>query len=177
MECILKRTAKKEIRMVNLLHIWTIEKWRRFYDNKDIRSGLRLKFDKNVNPEVRRACKEFCKWLRKEYYFPIRVPIYVKSSKRIKAKDCQMVFATFFGPFDYMQEPYIKISTGDYEKMLMKYGNDNALASILASIAHELTHYYQWINGLQLTEIGEERQATMYSHYIIDEYSETREHP
>ncbi|EOO25981.1 hypothetical protein ICM_00435 [Bacillus cereus BAG1X2-3] len=45
------------------------------------------------------------------------------------------------------------------------------------TIAHELTHYFQWINDIKLTRIGYERQATTYSGYIIDEYKETREHP
>ena len=53
----------------------------------------------------------------------------------------------------------------------------NAIATILQVIAHEITHYYQWINALQLTEIGRERQANQYSRYILDEYAETREHP
>ncbi|MCL2670548.1 MAG: hypothetical protein FWF10_00740 [Clostridiales bacterium] len=51
------------------------------------------------------------------------------------------------------------------------------MASYLFSLAHELTHYFQWINGIQLTEIGEERQATCYANWILDEYAETREHP
>lgn len=52
-----------------------------------------------------------------------------------------------------------------------------ALAATLSTIAHELTHYFQWINSLQLTPIGEERQAARYAGYILDEYAETREHP
>jgi len=61
--------------------------------------------------------------------------------------------------------------------MQAQRGRDNALASILMSIAHELTHYFQWINNLPLTLMGEERQATIYARYIIDEYAETRGHP
>ena len=49
--------------------------------------------------------------------------------------------------------------------------------AILLTIAHELTHYFQWINALKLTPIGQERQATKYARYILDEYAETREHP
>lgn len=104
------------------MHIWTIEKWAKYYDGEDVRTGIRLKFDKMV-------------------------------------------------------EPYIRVATGDYEKMLIQNGKDDALAAILGSIAHELTHYFQWINNLELTPIGEERQATQYARFILDEYSETREHP
>lgn len=160
------------------MHLWTLTNWEKYYStSKNIRSGLRLKFDKDVNIEVKRACKEFCKWLRKNYFFPIRIPIYFKSTSTIKALDGEYVSATFFEPLDKYDEPYIRISTGDYEDMFNRCGQDNALAAILRSIAHELTHYFQWINDVKLTEIGEERQAKSYADFILDEYSETREHP
>lgn len=101
----------------------------------------------------------------------------MKESYQIKAKNGELVSATFFGPFDKMTEPYIRVATGDYEEMLIQKGKDDALAAILGSIAHELTHYFQWINDIQLTEIGEERQAKAYAGFILDEYKETREHP
>lgn len=161
------------------MHIWTIDNWEKYYNpcDKNHRTGLRLKFDKNVNEEVKRSCKEFCKWVRCNYYFPIRVPVYIKSAAKIKALDGEYVSATFFQPIDKFDEPYIRISTGDYEDMLKKRGQDNALAAILRSISHELTHYFQWINDIRLTEIGYERQATSYADFILDEYADTREHP
>ena len=93
--------------------------------------------------------------------------------------DGDSVIGSFFEPFTYDFEPYIRIATGDYRELLESDGRDRAISSILISIAHELTHYFQWINGLtsKLTPIGIERQATMYSHFIVDEYTEAREHP
>jgi predicted SprT family Zn-dependent metalloprotease len=74
-------------------------------------------------------------------------------------------------------EPYARIATGDYYDMLKEDGKDNALGGILHSIAHELTHYYQWINDVHLTDRGEEIQASRYASSIVFEYSQTREHP
>jgi hypothetical protein len=142
-----------------------------------MRSGLRFVIDKGVDPEVRRACKEFGAWLRKEYFFPIRIPVYVKANERIKAKDGDMVTGTFFEPYNRGHEPYIRIAAGDYKDLLLELGKDSALAAILSSIVHELTHYFQWINDIKLTEIGIERQASAYSSFLLDEYAETREHP
>lgn len=161
------------------MHIWTIDKWREFYDLADPhhRTGIRLRFDKGVDNEVKRACIEFSSWLRKEYFFPIRVPIYIKEAEKIKAKDGEMVSAIFFTPDDRRIEPYIRIATGDYYALKDKHGKDNALAAILKSIIHELTHYFQWINDLALTNKGAERQATIYTGYILDEYAGTRDHP
>ena len=86
--------------------IWTIDDWEKNIDltREGHRTGLRLRFDKDIDSEVRRACKEFAVFLRREYFF-------------------------------------------------------------------------QWINALKLTPIGQERQATNYARYILDEYAETREHP
>ncbi len=159
------------------MNIWTEEQWKITYENSYVRKGLHLKSDRNIDVEVRRACKDFCKWLRKQYYFPIRVPVYLKSSYKIKAQDGDMVYGTFFEPDDVFVEPYIRIATGDYYEIKEKYGQDNALASILHSIAHELTHYFQWINKIQLTENGYERQAKRYSELIIAEYAKNRDHP
>ena len=73
--------------------------------------------------------------------------------------------------------PYIRIAVGYYQEQTQKRGVDNTLATILWNIAHELTHYFQWINNLELTPMGEERQATNHANRILDEYAETRDHP
>ena len=161
------------------MHIWTIRKWEKLINTQDsnLRKGLHIRFDKKVDPEVRRACKEFCAWIRKNYCIPKRVVIYFKDKEFIRSQDGEFVSATFLGPFDYSVEPYIRIATGDYQKLYAKFGKDNALSSILGSISHELTHYFQWINGLILIPRGAERQARAYVDYILDEYQETHEHP
>ena len=160
------------------MHIWTIDNWKKVLpENNSRRKGVHFRFDASVDPEVRRACLQFASWLRSEYYFPVRVPVYVKGTKRIRAKDGDFVVGTFFEPFSYLDEPYIRIATGDYIELYDKRGKDNALAKILFSLSHELTHYFQWINNLQLTPMGAERQATQYSKYILYEYSLVYEHP
>lgn len=146
-------------------------------DDISRRTGIRFRYDRTVHPEVKRACSQFAIWLRSQYIFPLRVLVYVKGAKTIRTKDGESVVGSFFEPFSYLDEPYIRIATGDYDELSSNLGQDNALASILLSLAHELTHYYQWINDVQLTPIGRERQANRYSNYIIDEYSLTREHP
>jgi len=161
-------------------HIWTIEKWEKNIDldKEGHRTSLRMRFDKDVDSEVRRACKEFAAFLRKEYFFPIRVVVYIKNKPRIMAMDGDIVYGTFWSmDDDYSVEPHIRVAAGDYNDLVTKWGKDSALTVILLTIAHELTHYFQWINALKLTSIGMERQATRYARYILDEYAETREHP
>ena len=66
-------------------HIWTIENWEQNIDfmEEGHRTGFRLRFDSGIDPEVRRACKEFAAFLRKEYFFPLRVVAYIKNKKKI----------------------------------------------------------------------------------------------
>ena len=160
-------------------HIWTIENWEKNLEinRNGRRRGLRLRFDKGVDPEVHRACKEFADFIRKEYFFPVRVPVYLKNKKRIKCLDGDLAYGTFFRPDNYRDEPYIRIAVGDYTDLCLKWGKESALTAILLTIAHELTHYFQWINALELTPLGEERQAKRYARYILDEYAEVRDHP
>lgn len=88
-----------------------------------------------------------------------------------------MVSATCFLPWDRHVEPYIRVSAGDYEDLKETRGQDNALAMILNSIAHELTHYFQWVNDLTVSDADVERQAAAHSSRILKEYARTRSHP
>ena len=159
------------------MNIWEIDDWQDYYKDNPHRKGLRVRFEQDVNPEVKRAIKECIRWLRSKYDFPKRVRMYVKANRRIRASNGDKVCGTFFRPADRDIEPYIKIATGDYSELLAKRGKDNALASILDAIFHELTHYFQWLNDLNLTFIGEERQATHYASFLMRAYAETRDHP
>jgi hypothetical protein len=159
------------------MDLWTLNKWKSYYKNGEHRTGIRVRYEKDVDGEVKRAINECVSWMRENYEFPKRINLYVKSARRIKAMNGENVCGTFFRPADRNEEPYIRMSTGDYPELLEKRGKDNALASILITMFHELSHYYQWLNDLNLTLIGEERQATIYEQKRISDYAETRDHP
>lgn len=156
------------------MHIWYLRNWENLINltADGYRCGLRMRFDAGVNENVREFCKKFAKWLRKEFFFPIRVSVYIKKDYRIKAKDGEYVVGTFLWPAEYGTEPYVRIATGDYQDLKEKRGEEEAMWAILGSIAHELTHYFQYVNGISLTKIGEERQATTYSDFILSDYDE-----
>lgn len=159
--------------------LWVCDDWSKYVDFSFVwhRDGMWLRFDKGVDPEVKRACKEFSKWLRTCYYFPIRVPVYIKSSEQVKTPLGEVGSAFFWAPFDKTNEPYISVSTGDYCKLMEIGGKDGALASILHSIAHELSHYFQWLKNMDLPIEKKERQAKYYSNEILYDYAEIRERP
>ncbi len=154
------------------MHLWQLNKWRKFYSGTECRRGLRLRFDKGVDPELRLAILKFANWVRREFDFPIRVVAYIRSTEYIKARDGDLVSGTFWGPYDRTEEPCIRVAAGDFHKLVEKWGKDNAFTAMLQRLAHELSHYYQWLNDLKLTPIGEERQANSYEYAIVYEYAE-----
>ncbi len=154
------------------MHIWYSDKWKKYINSHDpaIKKGLHMRMDRSIDPEVRMFFLDFAKWLRREFVFPIRVNVYVKADYRIKAKDGDMVVGTMWRPEDANSYPYIRLAAGDYHELVDERGEEQAMWAILASFAHELTHYYQYINHLQLTLTGEERQAEAYTKRILEAY-------
>ena len=83
--------------------------------------------------------------------------------------DGDKVYGTFWSMYDdYNIEPHIRVAAGDYMDLCHKWGKDSALTALLSTIAHELTHYFQWINALKLTPIGQEREINALSQKILD---------
>lgn len=138
------------------------------------RSGLRIRGSRG-HPEVCAALVRFAKWLRANYEFPMRVPVYLSPCETVTSIHGEEGTASFFTPFDHNVEPYIRIATGDYGACKEKEGRDNALAGFLASLAHEVIHYQQWVSGGHATvsERGVIRKASI----VVNQYALTVDHP
>ena len=169
-----KRSQKVQ---VNVMFLWDRTDWTEFYGNADVRKGLRVLYEHGIDTDLKESIKRFILWIRRNYYFPFRVVIYIKSSEFITAKDGDLVSGTFFEPYYRTDEPYIRVAAGDHAKNLIRWGRDDAIAATLRTIAHELTHYYQWINGVDKPIRNLELQAYICSSIIIRKYAETTEHP
>ena len=136
------------------------------------RAGLRVRGHRG-HPVARQAIIRFCIWVREHHEFPIRVPVYLYGRAYVRTRNGERVSATFFAPFDRNVEPYIRISTGDYPALRSELGRNNALASILCSVAHELVHYWQWVETGKIWERGVRKKARS----IVDGYAETTDRP
>ena len=148
---------------------WSSKKYKKIYDNSDVRTGIALRFEKGVHSDIKSLFTDFTKWLRKNYCFPIRVAVYVKESETIKLMNGNTAWGSF-RCFDTFDEPYIRIPTGDYLDQAEIEGKENAAYTILSSFVHELTHYFQWINQFEQSDKSSERQANYYRNRIIDLY-------
>jgi hypothetical protein len=137
-------------------------------------SGIRIYSDKNVDVILKKAFVHFAKWLRCHYNFPKRVPVYVKKSYYIITKYTkEQAVASFFAPFDKREEPYIRIATGDFNDLEKEHGRKDAILLILQSLAHELQHYYQWLDDKEfLEDEAEEGSGELIAEYIEDGFEE-----
>ena len=167
-------TMKPILRRVKS-NVWAMTRWKSYIskDTPDTRRGLRLRFDPKVVPEIRQGCLDFARWIRQQYAFPVRVPIYIKAVARIRAMDGELVYGTCFCPERLEVEPYIRIAAGEASE-ISQAEKDEMLAAVIHTMAHELTHYFQWINQLELTPLGAERQANRYAREIVAWYMDTR---
>jgi hypothetical protein len=136
------------------------------------RTGLRIRGQRG-HTAVREALKRFARWLRQEYNFPIRVPVYLNQHRLFVTVEGEEVTASFFAPYDRSIEPYIRIATGDYDDLVNELGRDNALAAYICSLAHEIIHYQQWITDGRTSEEGTEEQAVA----LLRRYSQTVDVP
>ena len=136
------------------------------------RTGLRIRGERG-HPVVREALKRFARWLRLEYNFPIRVPVYLNQHHRFLTIEGEKVTASFFAPDDSNTEPYIRIATGDYNELVAESGRNDALASYICSLAHEIIHYQQWITDGCTTEAGVDKEAVA----ILRRYAESVDEP
>ena len=101
------------------------------------RSGLRI-VGARGNPQIRRALIRFARWLRTEFGFPIRVPVYLLTRERVRTIDGRLCTASFFAPFSRKDDPHIRIATADWSSAGADQGRDNALAGYLCSLAKKI---------------------------------------
>lgn len=137
-----------------------------------MRSGLRIDGQRG-DPEVKGAMVRFAKGLRKNYDFPIRVPVYLRPEEELTNMHGEQCSASFFGPWSMDDEPYIRIATGAYRSERLTSKRDDVLARYLGSLAHEVIHYQQWVKNNKLYERGVPAKAGR----MVDAYAQTTDHP
>jgi hypothetical protein len=75
---------------------------------------------------VRAALIHFARWLRTNYEFPIRVPVYLLPGVFVNTLHGVQCSASFFAPFHRNDEPYIRVATGDYPRLKRTDGRNDA---------------------------------------------------
>ena len=133
------------------------------------RHGIRVVVRNGVAKDVRVAVHKFIDWIRGRKEFPVRFPIYIKPNKLLIGKDGAETGAVFFEAFD-KEEPYLSVAAGDYEDWVEELGNKNdALCTILYSVAYGIACYESWIEGTKVTKGDtEKRKRKLMDAYMQD---------
>jgi hypothetical protein len=136
------------------------------------RDGIRI-VGRRGDPTVGGALIRYAAWLRRNYRFPVRVPVYLLPSDQFATIEGKIAEMSFFAPFDRAQEPYIRIATGDYPSLRRQKGRDHALAAFIAWLNHQIIHYWQWVETGATSERGVARRAIG----LLHEYEKSVDHP
>lgn len=130
-------------------------------------NGLRLIFLDGVSNVERASCKSFCDWLKRKYWFPIRIYIVFVPQKKFKSlDDGHYYYGIFYSNLADKRFKYPRICVAVHCK------SDEDVQNCYFTIAHELTHYFQWYFyedekcSSRSLEIG----ANKWARYIVDNY-------
>ena len=144
--------------------------------------GLRLFFSNEINSNLRLECTMFCKWLRKKYFFPIRIAIKMLNFSEFTTyigKKNELKTAVFHYQLEFDKKvleekmlPKIFIATGKYDKQQKKHGAKKTTIYYLELLTHELTHYFQWYfyEFDNRSDRSLEIEANRWAYYLVSEY-------
>ena len=132
--------------------------------------GLRLKFYEGISQTEKEDCLKFCNWLRKNYWFPIRIRLdFIPQKKFRDPQDGHYYYGIFYSNKESRRKIYPRIFIATQIK------NQSERNNVFFTVAHELTHYYQWYfyederKSIRSLEIS----ANKWAYYILSEYQET----
>ena len=146
---------------------WIEKKYKDQYKASAKASGIRYRFydygnafDAAIMDEI----NSFIAFLRKNYYFPIRLNILFCNTHAFKhPTDNHTYYGAFYSMDDEKGKPYPRISIAAGVTEI------NSLHDIFFSLAHEITHYYQWyfLEENQRTSRSLEIEANKWGKYIL----------
>ena len=128
--------------------------------------GISFHYQKGIEEELKQKYILFAKWLRENYVFPVHLNIYVLNCEQVRLRSGQMAYGSF--RWYSARTPNIRVPSAIEPELLREYTKDEIYEQILSSLVHELTHYYQWVLGLEQSNAVSERQANYYRYRIID---------
>lgn len=153
---------------------WIDRKHKKEYRNSAKASGIRCRFHDYgdiFDPAIAEEIKSFIAFLRKYYYFPIRLNILFCNTEGFKHHiDNHTYYGAFYDMGDEKKRVYPRIS------IAANVTKNNSLQDVLFSLAHEITHYYQWyfMEDNERTDRSLEIEANKWSRYILNNYLDTK---
>lgn len=147
----------------NFLWITNTEDNVRFYSDSAQKSNLSLHFAHGIDPEAKKSICGFIRYLRKEFFFPIRCNVYFCDREKFRSAKGGYCYGIFFSNDQSNGRTYPQI----YVPAKIE------LYSVCHSLCHELTHYFQWYFFLDREKDCRslEIQASRYANRIVEDYA------
>ena len=142
------------------------DNWKGLYP-QSIKNGISLHFS-NVHPYVRSWVIIYTKWLRKILCFPVHVNVYCVFGHKIRCCDHSLAYGRIIEPINRVKHPIIYLACGSFlqNDEIDEFMRDET-ELILYTFSHEIIHYFQYINGYDMTTKGIEWQATYYGKRLL----------
>ena len=145
---------------------WIEKQFKNEYISSAKERGIRCVFPRSYDDATKNEIVQFIKFIRSNYYFPIQVKIYFRDMPHfVNQADGHRYYGVFYdGDADKKTYPRIDIAG--------KQTQNNTIEDILFSIAHELTHYYQWyfLEDETRTYRSLEIEANKWTRFILHTY-------
>ena len=150
---------------------WIEKEYKDEFKDSAKASGIRCQFydyGTSFDDTLLDELNSFIAFLRRRYYFPVRLNVLFCKTKAFKhSVDDHTYYGAFYNMDDEKRKIYPRISIAAH---VNKY---HTLQDVLFSLAHEITHYYQWyfLEEDKRTSRSLETEANKWAKYILDLYS------
>lgn len=137
-----------------------------------INGGISLHFEKGIEEDLRYEYIDFVKWLRKSYTFPIHINVYILNCEKVKLQNGNLAYGSF--RWFKNRPPRIRIPSLINYNDYIGLTKEEIYITIMSSLVHELTHYYQYVKNLEQSDNNSERQADYYRFRILELFYEDK---
>ncbi len=133
-----------------------------FYSDSAPKSNLSLHFASDIDSNTKKNICKFVRYLRKEFYFPIRCNVYFSNQEKFHSSKGGYCYGLFFSNEESNWRIYPQICIPANHPLYTTYH----------SLSHELTHYFQWyfFDDKKKSDRSLEIQASKYANRIVEEY-------
>ena len=150
---------------------WIEKQDKKYYMDACKKRGINLLFDSTIISETRDQILSFVNYIKKNYFFPIRMNVRLCNKLKFKhPDDGHVYYAVFFDNEEKMPKRYPEMYIAS------KVGKNNPIEDIYFSIAHMVTCYYQWffLEDKSRSHRSLEIEANRWANYICALYLEKK---
>ena len=145
----------------DFLWITNTEENIQFYQDSTPKSNLSLHFASAIDDNTKKHICNFVRYLRKEFFFPIRCNIYFCNQEKFRSDKSGHCYGIFYSNDESNGRIYPQI----YIPANME------LYSVYLSLCHELSHYFQWyFNDDKRSDRSLEVQASKFATSILEDF-------